>query len=606
MPFGSFPRSGPATPPPSWDAVIAVRRQREASPSVVSSRGHPPALAGDWPVPAPDSELGGPIALRLWVEQEVRAQVRVAMRELAPEGKLQASTFAVGSNDQPGAKTQLQALTDAVTLLKEDQRRTDAETRRLARFVLPTAGDASVASSPGFYNDATMLRSPRALTPQPGGRVPASSANLHSINLNIADHSKTLKKLNDEVALAHDGIRTLKRDINSASATSSAAQRQAEIMLDEAKAFAENMAHSACNKLRDQIADDLVDRTRSALRQEIAELGRLSRLETARKLKHVTENHTTDHWTTRRSGSPLLQDSFGARQSPLSQTSFDGEKPLGRIVSRGLDYAHEPEAELQSHAMSDPEREAATWDLVTAELGRQISSRKGHETFGWDTAGATAELQRRLAARKDEIVVDNGADAISFSDSPNGVQRSVAQAVAKKMSSRSHSPVRSPAGKKTPRRRHNALLSSSSEDENYRWDRGNRTTKTLTEMSPGGSRPTSPVRAGHPASPGRSARPTSASSSKVQRAHEHRGSVALNRLVAAKLDSDSDDGGRPAERVRPETPSSNTPGVGRPLAGRNALSSNAQGAGRGGSARSNRRPANRWALAGSDFLSDSD
>eukprot|EP00929_Paragymnodinium_shiwhaense_P048007 TRINITY_DN24341_c0_g1_i2.p1 TRINITY_DN24341_c0_g1~~TRINITY_DN24341_c0_g1_i2.p1 ORF type:complete len:513 (+),score=122.36 TRINITY_DN24341_c0_g1_i2:92-1630(+) len=146
------------------------------------------------------------VGLRLYVAQEVEAQLKLALRELAPLPPM----------PMDGDPTQQRRLEASVAALEQEQQRLDSEIRRLVRQQLSQLGHGTSAWSrmPGSSADLGQAATGNTMSPAKGGgrgsisesleggeRPPVASASaVKELSLNVADHSKQLRRLAEEVA----------------------------------------------------------------------------------------------------------------------------------------------------------------------------------------------------------------------------------------------------------------------------------------------------------------------------------------------------------------------------------------------------------------------
>lgn len=181
--------------------------------------------------------------LRLWVEQEVQAHVRMAMREvqmggtlLSPSDPPRPAWYQQHSIDESGINEEMSDLAD-------EQRRQAVELRDLKQAI--------------FERPRTTAESKN------GGSV--SAAKLHTMNLNIADQAKKLSRCSEDISVLSGTVADLQREMSQSTSTCMSSQaaflKDEELVefrkgvLDEASGLVDKRWSVVASDLRDEICD---------------------------------------------------------------------------------------------------------------------------------------------------------------------------------------------------------------------------------------------------------------------------------------------------------------------------------------------------------------
>jgi len=155
-----------------------------------------PQLPVEMPAGAPgEAEPVGFVGLRLWVEREVDAHVKAAVRELA----------ATWSHTSRGLDSKHRSLEADLAAVMEEHRRLTLEFRKLKELRQPTLISALGDDAGGR----------RARTPEPrqAGRSDLRQNQFRSLQLNQADQAKKLHKLTDRIAGVQDSVSGLRAEL---------------------------------------------------------------------------------------------------------------------------------------------------------------------------------------------------------------------------------------------------------------------------------------------------------------------------------------------------------------------------------------------------------
>lgn len=202
-----------------------------------------------------EATLPGFVGLRLWVEREVDAHVRAALREQLP---LKAPA-AEPERTPPPSLTHRQ-LEDVLSSLLRDQRRLDTELKELRQRTLDT--DRSCNES--LFSSRGGARS------QSGLSEASVNVALRPLNLNLADQARQLKKTSSTVAGLHETVTALKREVRAIALAAQAAQERLEAAVSEIKPAAEHAAKEYLERQWDSSWQECASRVIESSSQQAA------------------------------------------------------------------------------------------------------------------------------------------------------------------------------------------------------------------------------------------------------------------------------------------------------------------------------------------------
>lgn len=187
--------------------------------------------------PAP----GGPgfVGMRMWIEQEVDAHVRKAMREIGPYSR--PSDTPLG-NLSLAAQQQLadqdikqRQMANGLGTVEQEQHRLASEMRQLRQHYSIGAEHASrnhraeagvVRELFSHGSPARSRDSPERITPTPSKR--AEEPDLRTIRLNLADQVKGSRALAQDMATLKDSLTTLREEVRTIALATDTARHTAE------------------------------------------------------------------------------------------------------------------------------------------------------------------------------------------------------------------------------------------------------------------------------------------------------------------------------------------------------------------------------------------
>lgn len=325
------------------------------------------------------------LGLRLWVEQEVQAHVKRAVRELQGNAAVPSSAL---QEQLPASPPLQEGRGQRLEEVLREQRRQAAELRQL--------------------HEAMSSYGPRPCTsaahPPAGDR--AVKERLHTVTLNIADQSKRLRRVTEEVSLATEGLRTLGAEVKAVASTASIASDNASKAACSAASALEAAALSrketeaqAGHQMvaLQEVRAELV-RQAGCLREVKAEVVRQAawlrevNAEVVRQaacLREALANALLRPSTQREADKEVYQ-----HQGDLDGQSDVGPKPTASAHPKQPDRGEAPlDADLGCAAGSHPGRSQRASAGVLGTGGQRAG-----EAPGWDGALAAAQAHLHLDA----------------------------------------------------------------------------------------------------------------------------------------------------------------------------------------------------------------
>mmetsp|Transcript_45534 Transcript_45534/g.114725 ORF Transcript_45534/g.114725 Transcript_45534/m.114725 type:complete len:670 (+) Transcript_45534:52-2061(+) len=335
------------------------------------------------------------LGLRLWVEQEVQAHVKMAMRELqvaaaqtpplsttprTPPTSARRSEASVGDAPRVG-RAGVETHSTLISELLEEQHRQAAELRDLRQAML--SGHAASTHAVRKANAASSSAAAVAATR-------ASEQRLHAMNLNVADQAKRLRRLTEDVASANESIEGLRGEVQSAITSAASATAAAAAAVD---GHAETA--TARNKVEErrvaELREDLLRHAGALAKENCAGLAG----EVARQTKSEWQAEAGRLWDELRSLRYLFQgigEKGRCRKEPRTPSSDDARE----------DVADRSVPVLEGGASAKPNSGRIESPLVPSWTTR-AGSHHQHDILGVDWDNALAAAQAHLRSEEDHF-----------------------------------------------------------------------------------------------------------------------------------------------------------------------------------------------------------
>lgn len=364
------------------------------------------------------TQPSGPVmpsqSMRLWIEQEVDANVRASLRELACDPRDSAAAQKLAAQD-----ARQQQFADLLITLEKDVHRQGVELRQWRqqgsapgpvhsgthRMEGGVVRELFVPGSRQSSRQGSPARSPECDSAQlmklPG---------LRALQLNSADQARETKALADEMSQVKENFSTLRREVQTAVAAAAAARRVAEAvqvkvgtasgsisgqsaMSQEIEAAVQVAMRMSWHQLRTEVIEEALRKSRETWSHHHVAI------EVLREEQQAVREHLST-FMDQQPRNDLGQDSTCSvldqhAQNHLSQEGTRSEKLWDQVLERvrdGLEERHQEEpilggSQRDAGNISGGARGMLGWDPAQT-LAKQLRSRQpASENFTADNAG---------------------------------------------------------------------------------------------------------------------------------------------------------------------------------------------------------------------------
>lgn len=357
------------------------------------------------------------LGLRLWVEQEVQAHVKLAMRELQASAAASVSPSLPGWSPSPARDCDAgvgepssrgdDGLVEELAELSELQRRQAAELRELREAL-----NRRPAAPSGRHAESSSMSAAAAAAERATERV-------HALNLNTADQAKRLRRVSDDVASLSESFDKLRSEVHSATSAGSiaSARRAVEIgasenwaadlrteLLREASDFVSQRCSDVAAEAAAEAAAACREASRSAAAEAASEAAAACREASRRAAETVQAECQAEVgrlWAELRDVRQLLQEMHEPSREHLAGTRPRRPGAPPKVHS----YVDEQDVFDSNKSSPLQESPAEDWDsaLAAAQARLHGVQDRSHPHFG---RGSTHEMGARHAYLEQDAAPD--------------------------------------------------------------------------------------------------------------------------------------------------------------------------------------------------------